>query len=580
MKIYSLIKFEFNLFQREFNRSLHDKRYFVSYLIVAITGLSLYTGLWFFFELENSITITRLLGAPLLENGIHLSLPVLLLFSLLKGIYPNTVSSLFNAGDITLLFPSPLKFHEVYVSKLLMNGFRHVCVLFSTFLSLIPLFSNMRMDIVEVFLLFAYILLLVETSQIIGHLAVFLFNTHIEGGKPRLPKKMLLTSAFIIVGGSIFDFLFTKTGFNLFRYSVLLTNSPNAVFSMVYGEEQISKIFMEGLVPLLLLFVTLAFILISYAQTNISLSRFISRGRIFQDLLFGKISFSLKHAKSKTSSLLQKDALMILRNYGVQLSASLVFSFILSFVMLRYQNRLLAQIITKDIFLIFPLLTVIYLKLTLAPSDSIDEEWGASWLLQTSHVSKDMLVHAKVLFGYIISVPFVLPLLGLIIIMDQNSWGPQFGIVINLIFLFHPMKLFATNLFSNGSDLSIDLFLSNFLQIVMMFFFWIGFTIVNNFTVFTIFLYSTILASLFVTRYGTPIKYYFLELISNIYFFSLLLAGVIGFLMVFVVSLRASLFIHNWGASILSIWSILASFSTSFLVRDYLMKWTMRLYLK
>jgi hypothetical protein len=580
MRIASLINLELRILKNEFLLSLRNKKYIACYIIVALTGASIYTGLDFFLETQGILSAISIFEVPLTGINPRWGSPLLLIYSLLKGLNPNMGSNFFSPADISILFVRPIKTHEIYISKLVRNGFKHGVFLLLFFLSIVPLFSFYNMRNMGVIALFLFVFIIIEITQLISHVKFFMFYRLYEGEKSRVRVNAVVLISVIVVGGvSIYDLLFTKTGINIFNYCSLLMDSPETIISILTTRTGLTKLLFECFSPLLLLLGVLASASIGMTRNYFGVNHYAELALVNQDRLFGNFVFPFTYDKSKNYQLLHKDALLVVRNYGIQVATSLLFTYGLSYVIIRYRDSISSLFLNRDLLQsALPFLLIIYLKMVLVPSDIIEKDWGSSWLLRSSNISQEIIVKSKVSFGYLTMIPYILPLLASLYVLENNSWT-NLILMINLVFLYSPIKTFTSNLFNSGSDQSLDLFLSNFLQILTMFMFWIFFTSLFNTQVSLMFIYSTIIATLFFTKYGKPIKYYVFELISNYYFFTLLFAVILGIFLMLIAFLRTTYLFQNSGNIFRMIWLIIASFSTSFIVKDYIIKWTMRIYL-
>ena len=581
MRIASLINLELRILKNEFLLSLRTKKYIVSYIIVALTGVSTYTGLGYFLETQGTPSVLSLFEVPLTGITSRWVSPLLLIYSLLKGLSPNVGLNIFSPADIAILFTRPIKTHEIYISKLVRNGFKHGVFLLLFFLSTAPMFSFFSMGIFEVTAIFLLVFIIIEITQLISQVEFFMFYRLYDGEKSRIKVNDAIILSVIIVGGvSIFDVLFTKTGVNIFNYCSLLIESPETIISVLKTRTGFTKLLFECFSPLLILLGVLASVSISMARNYYGVNHYSELALVNQDKLFGNILFPFNYGKSKNYQLLHKDALLLVRNYGIQIVTSLFFTYGLSYGLIRYRDSILSYFLNRALLRsALPFLMIIYLKMILVPSENIDKDWGSTWLLRSSNISQEIMVNTKVSFSYIITIPYILPLLSSLYVLEDNSWT-NLILAVNLVVLYSPIKTFTSNYFNSGYDQSLDLFLSNFLQIFSMFMFWIFFTSLYNAQVSMMFIYSTIIATLFFTKYGKPIKYYVFELISNFYFFTLLLAVFLGILLMLIAFLRTTYLFQNSGDVFRIIWILIASFSTSFIVKDYIIKWTTRIYLE
>jgi len=581
MKLTSLINLEIRVLKNEFLLSLRDKKYIASYIIVALTGVSIYTGLGFFLETQGTPAAFTLFEVSFAGLNPRWVSPLLLIYSLLKGLSPNVGSNIFSSADIAILFPRPIKTHEIYISKLVRNGFKHGVFLLLFFLSTAPLFSFFRMRIIEVSALFFLVFIIVEITQLISQVEFFMFYRLYNSEKSGVRVKAAVLISVIIVGGmSIFDVLFTKTGINIFNYCSLLMDSLETIISLLKTGPGLTKLLFECFSPLLLLLGVLAFTSISMARNYYGVNHYSELALVNQDRLFGRFVFPFNYGKSKNYQLLHKDALLVVRNYGIQIATSLFFTYGLSYGIIRYQDSISLLFLNRGLLRsALPFLIIIYLKMILVPSEIIDKDWGSTWLLRSSNVSQERIVDTKVSLSYLITIPYILPLLASLYVLENNPWT-NLVLVINLVFLYSPIKTFTSNYFNTGSDQSLDLFLSNFLQILFMFMFWVFFTSLYNTQVSMMFVYSTIIATLFFTKYGKPIKYYVFELVSNFYFFTLLLAVFLGILVMIIAFLRTTYLFQISGNVFRITWFFIASFTTSFIVRNYIIKWTTRIILE
>jgi hypothetical protein len=581
MRLTSLIYLELRILKNEFLLSLRDKKYIASYIIVALTGVSIYTGLGFFLETQGTLATIILFEVPFVGFIPRWVSPLLLIYSLLKGLSPNVGSNIFSPADISILFPRPIKTHEIYISKLVRNGFKHGVFLLLFFLSTVPLFSYFNMRTIGVIVSFLLVFIIVEITQLISQVEFFMFYRLYDSEKSRVRVNVAVLISVIIVGGvSIFDVLFTKTGINIFNYCSLLMDSPETIISIIKTGTGLTKSMFDCFSPLILLLGVLTSASISMSRNYYGVNHYSELALVNQDRLFGRFTFPFNYGKSKNYQLLHKDALLVVRNYGVQIATSLVFTYGLSYGIIRYRDSISTLFLNRGLLRsVLPFLIIIYLKMILVPSEAIDKDWGSTWLLRSSNISQKRIVNAKVSLSYLITIPYILPLLASLYVLENNPWT-NLILVINLVFLYSPIKTFTSNYFNTGSDQSLDLFLSNFLQILSMFMLWGFFTSLNNTQVSIMFVYSTVIATLFFTKYGKPIKYYVFELISNFYFFTLLLAVFLGIFLMIIAFLRTTYLSQNSWDVFRATWFLIASFSTSFIVKDYIIKWTTRIFIE
>jgi hypothetical protein len=578
MRIASLINLDLRILKNEFLLSLRDKKYIASYIIVTLTGLSIYTGLEFFLEMQGELSSINLFAVPLTGINPRWVSPALLIYSLLKGLSPNMGLNIFSPEDIAILFTRPLKTHEIYISKIVRNGVKHGFFLLFIFLSISPLFSFFSLRIIDVLALFFLVFGIIEITQLISQVEFFMFYRLYDEEKSRVRVNAVVSiAAIIIVGISIFDIMFTKTGINIFKYCSLLMDSPETIISIFKTRTDLTKLLFECFSPLLLLLGALASGSICMSRNYYGDNHYTEQALVNQDRLFGRFLFPFNYGKSKNYQLMHKDGLLVVRNYGIQIATSLFFTYGLSYGIIRYRDSVSSLFLNRDLLLsALPFLIIIYLKIMLVPSEIIDKDWGTTWLLRSSNISQERIISAKVSLSYLITIPYILPFLASLYVLENNPWT-NLILVINLVFLYSPIKTFTSNYFNSGSDQSLDLFLSNFLQILSMFMFWIFFTSLNNTQISMMFIYSTIVSTLFFTKFGKPVKYYVFELISNFYFFTLLLAVFLGILLMMIAFLRTTYLFQNSGNIFRTTWFLIASFATSFIVKDYIIKWTTRI---
>lgn len=578
MMLAALINLEFRILKNEFLLSLRDRRYLSSYIIVVLTGVSVYTGLGFFLELGGVSSLIDIIEVPISGISLRWVSPFLLIYSVIKGLSPTMASSIFTSTDIAILFTRPVRPQEIYISKLIKNGIKRIVYLVFFFLSSSPLFSYFELGLGAVGVLFFLVFILIEIAQLISHVMFFMIYRLSEGYETRNGAvKGVFFALILLIGFSVFDVFFMKTGINVFNYCNVLMNSPEIMISVFKSRTGLRDILLECISPLLLIIGVLVFASVNLVRGYYGGNQSLGSALFNQDRLFGNVLLPFRYGRSKTYQLLYKDLLLIIRSYGMQIITSLVLTIGLAMSIIRYQEVIKRLFFESDILQnTFPFLLIIYLKMILIPNDAIDREWGCLWLVRSSNTSHEIIFYAKVVLGYLISIPFIVPLLVSMFALD-NSWS-NLILVINLTFLFTPVKIFTSNYFSQGTDPSIDLFLSNFLQILSMFIIWIFFSALYTTQVSVMFYYSAIIATLFFTKYGRPIIYYVFELISNFYFFSLLLAVLLGASIVMVSFLRITYLMQDWDTVFRAIWFMVASFSTSYILRDYIINWTLPLF--
>jgi hypothetical protein len=93
-----------------------------------------------------------------------------------------------------------------------------------------------------------------------------------------------------------------------------------------------------------------------------------------------------------------------------------------------------------------------------------------------------------------------------------------------------------------------------------------------------VFLYTTVLVSFLITRFGKPIKYYILDLVSNAYFFALMSSVVLGSLILILAIVRTSFLVQNWSIYLRLTWYTVASLLTTLLILRQFIKSTMNYY--
>ena len=176
MNLTALIQFEYKMLWNEFKISLRDRRYIAAYLIVLSTMISFYFGTWLALETGFLLDSLAFLDVYVVGQNFIIVFPVWMIYATLKGLNPTSVTNLYSPPDITLIFPSPVSSKDVYLSKFIKSVFRHAGLLFLIFISFSPLLLSAKLGIIETILLFSFVLIFYEVTQLVSHVEFFVIS--------------------------------------------------------------------------------------------------------------------------------------------------------------------------------------------------------------------------------------------------------------------------------------------------------------------------------------------------------------------------------------------------------------------
>jgi hypothetical protein len=244
--------------------------------------------------------------------------------------------------------------------------------------------------------------------------------------------------------------------------------------------------------------------------------------------LNGLINFSFikkfQNFNSLEFQLLKKDITIIQRLNFTKLILDIILNYILTYILIiNIDNYILNELIFKEMFFyVAPFVFVLLINIRSSFLSKLYEEWNSLWFLKTANININNIINSKIIFGYVYNFIFNHPFLILLFIYFNYNSIYIFIIIISIIMLDIYLKLFLSYYFDVKTNIFINDFLKSFIHIFLEFIF-IGLSLIlYRSNVEYNYIYTILIFSLIITNYGTPIKYYLLELLVNFYFIGMI----------------------------------------------------------